>query len=220
MSAVSEVIVREFFELHGFLVRQQRKFIGPGRREEEEIDFFAVNPAPRARAGGLPFILLAEDVPAITRAVIVVKGWHTETFSPGMLANSADHLRVVEPAKLQRAARTFAGDGPVMKLLILPALPQGDELRAQSIELLKALGIDAVMPFHTLLADLINQVEVNRNYQKSDLLQMIRILKNYDFFKEPQLELFKARRREKKSAAPAQAAVDEKTGEESPVSSP
>jgi hypothetical protein len=33
-------------------------------------------------------------------------------------------------------------------------------------------------------------VEVNRNYQKSDLLQTIRILKNYDFFREPQLELF------------------------------
>jgi hypothetical protein len=105
----------------------------------------------------------------------------------------------------------------VTKLLSLPALPQGDDLRAQSIELLKARGIDAVMPFHTLLADLINQVEVNRNYQKSDLLQMIRILKNYDFFKEPQLELFKARRREKKSVAPAPAeslAADDPAGAE------
>jgi len=49
-----------------------------------------------------------------------------------------------------------------------------------------------------LLADLIDQIEVNRNYQKSDLLQVIRILKNYDFFKEPQLELFKAKRKRRK----------------------
>jgi len=48
-----------------------------------------------------------------------------------------------------------------------------------------------------MLADLIDQIEVNRNYQKSDLLQIIRILKNYDFFKEPQLELFKTRRRKR-----------------------
>jgi hypothetical protein len=46
-----------------------------------------------------------------------------------------------------------------------------------------------------MLADLIGHIEVNRNYQKSDLLQMIRILKNYDFFKEPQLELFKSKRK-------------------------
>ena len=41
-----------------------------------------------------------------------------------------------------------------------------------------------------MLADLINHIEVNRNYQKSDLLQIIRILKNYDLFAPPQLELF------------------------------
>ena len=70
--------------------------------------------------------------------------------------------------------------------------------RNESVELLKSKGVDAVIPFHTMLADLIDQIEVNRNYQKSDLLQVIRILKNYDFFKEPQLELFKAKRRRKK----------------------
>ena len=48
-----------------------------------------------------------------------------------------------------------------------------------------------------MLADLIDQIEVNRNYQKSDLLQIIRILKNYDLFKEPQLELFKSRRKKR-----------------------
>ena len=66
---------------------------------------------------------------------------------------------------------------------------------AESIAVLRAKGIDAVIPFRTLLADLVDHVEVNRNYQKSDLLQTIRILKNYDFFKEPQMELFRARRR-------------------------
>jgi hypothetical protein len=48
-----------------------------------------------------------------------------------------------------------------------------------------------------MLAFLVNQVEPNRNYQKSDLLQLIRILKNYEFFKEPQLDLFRPRRKRK-----------------------
>ena len=39
MGAVSETMAREFVELHGFFVRQQRKYIAPPtRREDEEID--------------------------------------------------------------------------------------------------------------------------------------------------------------------------------------
>ena len=82
-----------------------------------------------------------------------------------------------------------------MKILVVPALPQATEAREQSISLLRAKGVDAVVPFHVMLADLVEHIEVNRNYQKSDLLQVIRIFKNYDFFKEPQLELFKSKRK-------------------------
>src|SRR5213075_2282900 len=81
MGAVSETIVREFFELHGFFVRQQRKYIAPTRREDEEIDLFVLNPHPAAGGRPPPFVLAADELPAITRAVVVVKGWHTESFS-------------------------------------------------------------------------------------------------------------------------------------------
>ena len=71
------------------------------------------------------------------------------------------------------------------------------------MEWLRGKGLDGVIPFRTMLADLINQIETNRNYQKSDLLQVIRILKNYDFFKEPQMELFKPKRKRKSRKPPA-----------------
>jgi len=61
--------------------------------------------------------------------------------------------------------------------------------------------VDAVIPFRTMLTDLVAHVAVNRNYQKSDLLQIIRILKNYDFFKEPQLDFFRSRRRSRRKPA-------------------
>jgi hypothetical protein len=198
MAAVSETIVREYFELNGFLVRQQRKYVAPTRREDDDIDFFVLNPQPRDREMTLPFILASADLPGIIRAVVVVKGWHTETFSPAVLANAPEIFRFVEPALFKRAAESFGDDGTLTKILVVPALPQGEEVRMQSIELLRAKGIDAVIPFHTILADLIEQTESNRNYQKSDLLQTIRVLKSYDFFKEPQLELFKSKRRRKK----------------------
>ena len=55
MSAVSEAIVREFFELHGFLVRQQRKFLAQTKDEDEQIDFFVLNPKAVVQ-GEVPFV--------------------------------------------------------------------------------------------------------------------------------------------------------------------
>jgi hypothetical protein len=107
-------------------------------------------------------------------------------------------FRFVEPAVFQQAARAFSPDLAPLKILIVPALPQTAAARAQSIALLRAKGVDAVISFRTMLADLIARVEVNRNYDKSDLLQVIRVLKNYQLFKEPQMELFRGARRSKR----------------------
>ena len=193
MSAVSETIVREYFELHGFFVRQQRKYIATTRREEDEIDFLIEHPRHVA-AKERPFELTAADLGGIACAVVVVKGWHTDTFSPGLLANAPEIFRFLEAAVFQETARSFPEGAQPVRLLVVPALPHTAEAREQSIDMLRAKGVDAVIVFRTMLAELIAQIEVNRNYQKSDLLQVMRILKNYEFIRDPQLELFKPRR--------------------------
>jgi hypothetical protein len=196
MPAVSETIVREYFELHEFLVRQHRKYVGQMRRaDDDDIDFFVLNPHPQPLAAELPFVLGSSDLASIERAIVVVKGWHTETFSSGVLTHAPAIFRFVEPRVFQQAARAFGKDGTPLKILVVPALPQAPKAREESITLLRSKGVDAVIPFRAMLADLVSQTDVNRNYQKSDLLQIIRILKNYDFFKEPQLELFRTRRK-------------------------
>ena len=198
MPAINETIVREFFELHGFLVRQQRKYVSPVRKQQDEdddIDFFVLNPRPQSSSKTLTFVLSSSDLPRIHRAIVVVKGWHTETFSEARLSNTPTIFRFVEEKVFQQAVRAFGADGAPSKILVLPALPMDAIAREQSIALLRSKGIDAVLPFRTILADLVNETESNRNYEKSDLLQVIRILKNYDFIKDPQLEFFKARRR-------------------------
>jgi hypothetical protein len=201
MAAVSETIVREYFETQGFYVRQQRKFITPGRIEDDEIDFFVINPRPEAK-GPLPFVLSAADLAGVARAVVVVKGWHTDTFTRGVLAGAPQIFRFLDPAVFQQATKSFGGEGVLTKLLVVPALPVGEQPRQQSIDLLRSKGLDGVILFHTMLREIIDQTEVNRNYQKSDLLQIIRILKNYDFFKEPQMELFKPPRARKPATRP------------------
>jgi hypothetical protein len=197
MSSVSETIVREYFELNEFLVRQHRKYVGQARSEkEDDIDFFVLNPNPQPLPSDatLPFILGTQELRYLERAIVVVKGWHTETFYSSRLEQKPEIFRFVTPKVLLQASRVFGKDGKLLKLLVVPALPQEAKQRDQSIALLQSKGVDAVLPFHTVLADLVAATEVNRNYQKSDLLQIIRILKNYEFFKGPQMELFKAKR--------------------------
>lgn len=197
MSAVSEIIVREYFELHEFLVRQHRKYISPTRREDDDIDFFVLNPRAEKREVELPFVLTSANLRAIARAIVVVKGWHTETFSSARLASTPKIFRFVGTKVFQQAAKVFGEDGSPLKILVVPALPHSADEREKSIALLRSKGVDAVLPFRTMLTDLVSHIEVNRNYQKSDLLQVIRILKNYDFFKDPQMELFKSKRKQR-----------------------
>jgi len=197
MPAVSETIVREYFELHGFLLRQHRKFVAPNRNadDEDDVDFFVLNPQPQPRPAEFPFVLTSPELAFINRAIVVVKGWHTETFSSARLAKTPEIFRFVEPKAFQQAARAFGADGTPLKILVVPALPHDSKARDDSIALLRSKGIDGIIPFRTMLADLISETKANRNYQKSDVLQIIRILKNYDFFKGPQMELFKLKRR-------------------------
>lgn len=197
MSAVSETIVREYFEQHAFLVRQHRKYIAPNKNEDDDIDFFVLNPRPQKPSGELPFVLTSVDLTFVERAIVVVKGWHTETFSSARLASTPEIFRFVGTKVFQQAAQVFGEAGAPLKILVVPALPHEMKARDESIATLRTKGVDAVIPFRTMLTDLVAHTEANRNYQKSDLLQIIRILKNYDFFRDPQLELFKSKRRKK-----------------------
>ncbi len=194
MSAVSESIVREYFEMHGFLVRQQRKFHATTRDDDEQIDFFVANPKATDQ-DNLPFVLNSLEMDNIHRAVVVVRGWHTEKFSAAVLANAPEMFRFLEPDSMRRIEAEFGDDLPFVKILVVPALPQAPAARDEAVQFLKAKGVNAVIPFRTILADLIDGIETNRNYTRSDLLQMLRILKNYEFFPGPQLELFKSPRK-------------------------
>ncbi|NLH72638.1 MAG: hypothetical protein GX456_06260 [Verrucomicrobia bacterium] len=195
---MSENIVREYFELQGFLVRQHRKYIARGRREEDDIDFFVLNPHPEPLTAERPFVLSSSDLRSVERAVVVVRGWHTEIFSPARLALAPEILRFVEPGVFRRAIKAFGSEAMPLKVLVVPALPQNQSARQETISFLRNKGVDAVLPFRTMLADLVEQVEPNRNYQKSDILQILRILKNYEFFREQQLELFRPGRRRRR----------------------
>jgi hypothetical protein len=197
MSAVDESIVREYFESRGFLVCQRRKYIVQSRQKtgDEEIDLIVFN--PRATVGAVPedFEIDSAALKQVSRAIVAVKGWHTEVFAPGVLAHQPKIFRFVEKRAIEEAERLVGGEG-LVKILVVPGLPRDAKTRQKSIEVLRAKGVDGVISFRAILRELIAGVATNRNYQKSDLLQILRLLKNYDLLKEPQMELkLKSRRK-------------------------
>lgn len=202
MSAIDEGIVREFFEQSGFLVRQVRKYQVQARRKtgDEEIDLLVYNPAYQRGSRKPDFFLFANELAFVHRAIVVVKGWHTDVFSPGMLRNSPEIFRFLEDNVQKEATRLFPagedeagapeeGSGALTKILVLPGLPTAEPFRSQSVELLKARGVDGIISFRSMLLDLIDRIEINRNYRKSDTLQLLRILKNYDLLRDAQMDL-------------------------------
>ena len=198
MSAIDEGLVREYFEQNGFFVRQVRKYQVQARKKtsDEEIDLLVYNPAWQRGRRPPDFFLFATELPYIQRALVAVKPWHTDVFTPAVLRSAPEKLfGFLEEKVLKHVTRLFApdpaetGGGNVTKILVLPALPTAEPFRSQSVALLKERGVDAIISFRAMLLDLIEKVETNRSYKKSDALQMIRILKNYDLLSDPQLDL-------------------------------
>ncbi|HEY1849244.1 MAG TPA: hypothetical protein VGG37_08550 [Opitutaceae bacterium] len=213
MSAIDEGIVREYFEQNGFFVRQVRKYQVQARRKtgDEEIDLLVHNPAWVKSARRPEFFLFSSELQFVHKAVVAVKPWHTDVFTPAMLKGSPEVFGFLEQNVVKQAARLFPAEGDgigsdVAKILVLPALPTAEPFRSQSVELLKQKGVDGIISFRSMLLDLIEKIDANRNYGKSDTLQVIRVLKNYDLLRDAQLDLLSDRMQTARRARAAQGA--------------
>ncbi len=204
MAGFDENIVREYFELNGFLVRQLRKYQVQARkkRADEEVDLLVYNPAPEEPSASRGFQLFSGDIQSVHRALVVVKGWHTSSFTPKMLKQSSTIFDFLKKDVLDAVEKYFADDAdligkvdPVTRILVLPGLPSTNPHREESIKLLKENGIDFIITFRTILENLLQGIETNHSYQKSEALHILRLFKIYDMVKAPQLELFSDDRR-------------------------
>ena len=200
MASVSEQLVREYFETAGCLVRTPIKYQVAARRKrpEEEIDLLIWNPfaADDHQARGL--VWSEADVHHCRRALVCVRGWHSERLTPAVLQDSPDFFRFTSEEVRQLAEQQLDG-GPVCCLLCVPNLPAGRPLREQVEGLLSEHDVDGVLLFPTMLMEMIRRVDRKSNYEPSTVLQILRILKQYRLLRDPQLDLFSHRRRSRRS---------------------
>jgi len=208
VTAVNEWIVREYFESLGYLVKQPRKYVVPGRQKkaEEEVDLVVFNPQVVEHKLPGHLVWTSPDLKSIARAVVGVRGWHTERFYVSTFEQSPDILRFAESDSIRFAAKIL-GTSSMARILCLPKLPASGHLKDKTIEVLKKKGIDGVISFRTMLRELVLRVDTNRNYEKSNLLQIIRLLKNYNLLRDTQMDLFEKKR---KSGRPVRSGVEPK----------
>jgi hypothetical protein len=203
----------------GYLVSQPCKYMVPGRhkRMEEEIDLVVVNPLVTEQRIPDALVWTSAELGGIARAVIGVYGSHTERFSVARLEQTPEILHFASERALDVVARQL-GSRDVARILCIPELPASGELRGNTLKLLRNNGINGILSFRTMLQDLINGVDTKRNYEKSDLLQTIRILKNYDLVKSGQMELFgKSGRRTRRDGSPSEPKPDRRDDEPRPA---
>jgi hypothetical protein len=202
MSSVNEQIVREYFETLGFLVIQPNKHQVAARHklDAEEIDLLIARPGS-AGVFNTPKEVLwnSSALEKVQRAVVSIRGWHTDRFSPAVLKKNPEIFRFAG-LEVTKEARKVLGAGSITKILCISDLTASAAHQEETLALLRKGGIDGVLSFRTMLLELVERVDTSKNYEKSDLLQTLRVLKTYDLLKEAQLDLFvgKGRKRTKK----------------------
>lgn len=202
MAGFDENIVREYFELNGFFVRQLRKHMVQTRKKQwDEVDDLVIYNPSAAEGASFGFQLFASDMANLRSAVVGVKGWNASKFSPAILKSSpktCDFLKKEVISKIDSYFQTEPVDDETAvdpyrdysKLIVVPAFPSSDAHREECTTLLKEQGVDGVIAYRTILENLLRQVAVNHSYSKSEILQMLRVLKIYDMIREPQMTLF------------------------------
>ena len=170
MVDVNEEIVRQYFELKGFLVQtnvqylKSKEEIGKKSSGYGDIDLIIVNP----KTG--------------EKAIVGVSGWHTERITPSYVKDWGHRIfSFLSKLALEKAAEVL-GSNDFRKILVVSQLGVKKESKDKFKEEAHKRGIDKVIEFPDILKELINMVKTEPSYD-SEVLQTLRLLKIYDLLK-------------------------------------
>lgn len=181
MPDINEIVVRHFFELNGFFVRTNVKYWVSGERGggDSDIDLVVYNLNPDKLNPPQSFVLTVEELPGVRRAIVETKGWHTESFTAGVIKNTPRIFNFVRREAIAFTQEKVLHDADFCRILVVSRLSSTQSNREAAVQLLKDGGIDHVIEFDTIVRFIVDQVKANKNYPDSEILQTIRLLKVY-----------------------------------------
>ncbi len=198
MKSVEESIVSEYFEQNGFLVRPLRKSRAQTKKGGDEgLDLYVRNMVYREGSREPNFLLFSSELRYLESAIVCVKGWFGDKAALASMTGGAEILKHLEANVFKKVGKWFEYDPGVTfgtkalpkKILVAPVFPSQEPHRSQCVELLQEKGVDGILSFKSMALDLIERVDTKQIYEKSDLLQTLRVLKTFDLVKDSQMDL-------------------------------
>lgn len=198
MQRIEETIVTEYLEQNGFLVRPLRKSRPQTKKTlDEGLDLYVRNMVFREGGRDPNFLLFSSELRYLESAIICVRGWFADKAALATMSSGAEILKYLEGNVFKKVEKWFQYDPGVSfgtavlpkKILVAPVFPSHEPHRSQCVELLREKGVDGILSFKSMLLDLIDRVDTKQVYEKSDVLQLLRILKTFDLVKDSQMDL-------------------------------
>ncbi len=186
MSELNMQLVREFFELNLFHVLTHWRHEAFPHVADPGYLLFVEHTNPESRRD-VDFLLRAEDIPFLYRAVVEVRAWHADRFYPSVVENNTV-LGHVAGDEIHALAESVFGAEDFTTILVISELPNSAGPRAKTLELLREMDIGHIIEFPTILQDMLSRISADGNYAPSQSLQTLRLLKRYNFIRRQQLE--------------------------------
>jgi ribosomal protein L30/L7E len=133
------------------------------------------------------FLLRLHVVGGIQRAIVEVRPWHADRLFASLVEGNPILYDVAGEDSLA-LGRNFFGTEEFTTVLVISELPASPEPRERTLTALRQRNIGHVIEFPTILFELLEKVHPNVSYSSSVTLQMLRLLKRYDFIRYQQLE--------------------------------
>ena len=187
MSDLSLQIVREYFELNFFHVLTHWQHEDTSPRLADAASLLFVERAAPEMPGEPPFLLRADDLSQLARAMVEVRAWHADKVYASTVETNPV-LGHVATSEAQGLATAVFGGAAYRTVLIISELPLGAAPRERALDALRILGVGHVIEFPTILQDMLLRISAHGNYAPSPTLQMLRLLKRYNFIRRQQLE--------------------------------
>lgn len=198
MQRIEETIVTEYLEQNGFLVRPLRKGRPQTKKAlDEGLDLYVRNMVFREGGRDPNFLLFSSELRYLESAIICVRGWFGSKAALANMTGGTEILKYLEANVFKKVDKWFQYDPgvsfgtkvPPRKVLVAPVFPSQEPYRSQCSEQLREKGVDGILSFKSMVLDLIERVDTKQVYEKSDVLQVLRMLKTFDLVKDSQMNL-------------------------------
>ena len=181
MSDINMQLVREFFELNLFYVLPHWQFEADQRDQEYMVALLFVEQHAPVAAIALDCLLRPGDIKGVQRAVVEVRAWHADRLYPSVIESSPVFARVASEQTRVLAESVF-GCQDFKIMLVVSEFSSAPARREQAVKALQALGIDHVIEFPTMLAEIVRLVS-GQGVMPLHSLQTIRLLKRCGFIR-------------------------------------